>query len=85
MGEAYKTNFQLLDFSKLQNDGYWLNIKFILDRLPNLLHLSNMNRINSLRPEWRIYVSVNSPSLVQIIACRLIGAKPLSEPMLEYC
>ena len=25
------------------------------------------------------------PSLVQIMACRLFGAKPLSEPMLEYC
>ena len=24
-------------------------------------------------------------SLVQIMACRLFGAKPLSEPMLEYC
>ena len=25
------------------------------------------------------------PSLVQIMACRLAGAKSLSEPMLEYC
>ena len=25
------------------------------------------------------------PSLVQIMAWRLDGAKPLSEPMLEYC
>ena len=24
-------------------------------------------------------------ALVQIMACRLIGAEPLSEPMLEYC
>ena len=24
-------------------------------------------------------------SLVRIMACRLAGAKPLSEPMLEYC
>ena len=24
-------------------------------------------------------------ALVQIMACRLVGAKPLSEPMLEYC
>ena len=29
--------------------------------------------------------SVNLPSLVLIMACRLVGAKPLSEPMLEYC
>ena len=32
-----------------------------------------------------IYASVNQSSLVQIMACRLVGAKPLSEPMLEYC
>ena len=25
------------------------------------------------------------PSLVQIMACRLVSAKPLSEPMLPYC
>ena len=31
-----------------------------------------------------MYASVNKPSLVQIMACRLVGAKPLSEPMLEY-
>ena len=29
--------------------------------------------------------SVNYPSLVQIMAWRLLGAKPLLEPMLEYC
>ena len=33
----------------------------------------------------RIYASVNYPSLIQIIACRLGGAKPLSKSMLEYC
>ena len=31
--------------------------------------------------EWRIYASVILPSLVQIMACRLVGAKPLSKPM----
>ena len=39
----------------------------------------------SVEAEWRIYASVNFPPLVQIMACRLVGAKPLSEPMLEYC
>ena len=34
--------------------------------------------------EWRIYASVNYPSLVQIMACRLVGVKPFSEPILEY-
>ena len=32
-----------------------------------------------IEAEWRIYASVIEPSLVQITACRLIGAKPLSE------
>ena len=38
-----------------------------------------------IEAEWHIYASINYPSLVQIMACDLIGAKPLSEPMLEYC
>ena len=38
-----------------------------------------------IEAEWRIYASVNLTSLVQIMACRLFGAKPLSEPMMEYC
>ena len=40
--------------------------------------------LNSLRPS-DIYMSVIEASLVQVMACRLIGAKQLSEPMLEYC
>ena len=35
--------------------------------------------------EWCLYVSVNKPSLVQIMACHLVGAKLLTEPMLLYC
>ena len=31
------------------------------------------------------YTSLNIPTLVQIMACGLIDAKLLSEPMLEYC
>ena len=38
-----------------------------------------------LEAEWRIYASVIWPSLVQIMACSLDFAKPLSEPVLEYC
>ena len=37
-----------------------------------------------IQAEWRIYESVNQPSLFQIVAFRLDGAKPLSEPMLGY-
>ena len=35
--------------------------------------------------EWRLYASVNYPPLVQIMTCRLVSTKPLSEPMVEYC
>ena len=38
-----------------------------------------------IEAECRILPSINLSSLVQIMACRLIGAKPLSEPMLDYC
>ena len=40
---------------------------------------------NLIEAEWRIYVSVNKTSLVQIMTCRLVGAKPLSQPKLVYC
>ena len=45
----------------------------------------NMHAGFLIEAKWRIYASVNLPSLVQIMACRLVGAKPLSKPMLEYC
>ena len=38
-----------------------------------------------IEAKWRIYMSIIEPSLVQIMACRLFGAKPLSETMLPYC
>ena len=38
-----------------------------------------------IEAEWRIFTSVNLPSLVYIMTCRLDGAKPLSERMLKYC
>ena len=40
---------------------------------------------NSLRPRDAYMRHQACPSLVQIMACRLVGAKPLSEPMLPYC
>ena len=35
--------------------------------------------------QWRIYAWVILPPFVQIMACRLISAEPLSEPMLICC
>ena len=44
----------------------------------------NAGLIKLIEAEWRIYASVNFPSFVQIMACRLIGAKPLSEQMKSW-
>ena len=50
--------------------------------------LSLMNQalpVNPLRPSYvYIYASVNWVSLVQIMARRLFGTKPLSQQLLEY-
>ena len=40
---------------------------------------------NSLRLSDAYMHHYNIPTFVQITACRLFGAKPLSEPMLSYC
>ena len=41
--------------------------------------------VNSLRPsDACIYTSLYFPWLVQIIACRMVDAKPLSEPVPEH-
>ena len=40
--------------------------------------------VNSLRPSDEYMRRQSRPSLVQIMACRLIDTKPLSEPTLEY-
>ena len=39
-----------------------------------------------IEAECRIYSRQwTTPSLVQIMDCRLVDAKPLSEPMIVYC
>ena len=41
--------------------------------------------LNSLRPRNAYMRDQTRHSLVQIMACRLFGAKSLSEPMLDHC
>ena len=41
--------------------------------------------LNSLRSSEAYMRHKARPSWVQIMACPLVRAKPLSEPMLEYC
>ena len=43
-----------------------------------------INAVDSLRPSDAYIHQYNIPTLVQIMACRLFGAKPLSEQMLHY-
>ena len=42
-------------------------------------------KTNFLQPLLVMYASVNKLPLVQVTACRVIGAKPWSEPMADYC
>ena len=42
-------------------------------------------RLNSLRPSDAYMRQLNIPTLIQLMVCRLFGAKPLSQPMLLYC
>ena len=51
-----------------------------------LIHCTwNSFWFNSLQPRDACIRYQTRPSLVQIMVCRLFGAKPLSQPMLDYC
>ena len=61
------------------------NIPFsILKNYYNLASWSN-GKLNSVRPSDAYMHRSTRPLLVQLMACRLVGAKPLSEPILGYC
>ena len=44
-----------------------------------------VSHFNSLRQSDACMRQKPNPSLVQIMDCREFSAKPISEPMLEYC
>ena len=52
-----------------------------LKTLPNMASLT----FNSSRPSAAYMRQWIRPTLVQIMSCRLFGAKPLSNPILGYC
>ena len=57
-------------------------------RPPGLLwssHVCWIGIVNSLRPSDAYMHPQTTSSLVQIMACHLFGAKPLSELMMVYC
>ena len=53
-----------------------------MDSMQNWVYLAP---VNLLRPSDAYMRRWTGSSLVQIMALRLFGTKPLSEPMLEYC
>ena len=59
---------------------YLISLKFyFLSSNKNIAHQSLPPPSTAYMGQW------TGSALVQIMACRLIGAKPLSEPMLIYC
>ena len=72
-----------------------LDPKFVKTRLSQSYKLKEFAKtsnflilkITLVTPHWgRVtHICISKLTLVQIMACRLAGAKPLSEPMLEYC
>ena len=54
------------------------------DRLIKSL-VASLVVINSSPPSAAYMRQWNGSAFVQIMACRLIGAKPLSKPMMGYC
>ena len=48
-------------------------------------HLPRANELTHWGWVMHIFISTILPTLLQIMACRLFGAKPLSKPMLPYC
>ena len=47
--------------------------------------LSRPQCVNTMSPSEVIMCEQTRPSFVQIRACRLLGTKPLSEPLLDCC
>ena len=76
-------------FQNNENTGHLYDITSIFDRRHRSWVSETPNKYERALTHWGrvtyIFASLIWPSLVQIMACRLDGAKPLSEPMLEYC
>ena len=54
-------------------------------RFMSLYWVTRPQFVNSSQPSVAYMPQWTGSALVQIMACRLTGAKPLSESMLEYC
>ena len=64
-----------------------LNLKYVFGDYTFKMTTTSLRRkwVNSSPPSAAYMRQWIESALVQIIACRLFGAKPLSKPMLGYC
>ena len=67
---------------KISSARWWL---FVQEKMSQITPRWLFSIFKLIEAEWRIYASVIWSALVQTMACRLDGAKPLPEPMQEYC
>ena len=63
----------------------WIHVQTWLKYKTYLLTVSWYQVFNSMRPSDAYIRQYTMPPLVQLMACGLVGAEPLSEPMLIYC
>ena len=59
--------------------------RFCVSCLPRNISLRQYQCVNSSPPSAAYMRQWTGPSSVQVMACRLFGAKPLPEPMMAYC
>ena len=75
-----KINEIVFDFTKFYGES------MVWNQINNMVATALISvEFNSLRPSDAYTRRWTGSSLVQIMTCHLFGAKPLSEPMLEYC
>ena len=88
--DLWPGNFSRIDFGLHKflatkfTEIFWDTCSFLSNRKSAYL-MKRCFFFHVAETEERIYASQPMPSLVQIMTRRLIGAKPLYEPMLEYC
>ena len=70
---------------KLMLSNKFLSVDIIQNGWRNLAKYRSARRVDSSPPSAAYIRRWTVSALVQVMACRLGGAKPLSEPMMTYC
>ena len=68
----------LISWAHIQKSPNSMTWEWIVS-FPNCTHFISLRQSDAYMRRW------TRLSLIQIMACRLTGAKPLSEPMMGYC